>query len=303
MAIAKIVPFEEDPETYHGIPVLEMRVGDAILTPRVPTRYAVHVGADVARYLLTFNLNNRGFKPRQIRKMAADMRAGRYLFSPQGPILDTSPVLINGQNTLAAVIDSGCMVWIVVDFGWPHEIVTVIDHASGRTNADTLHFAELPSGPSIASIATRVWQYERLVGTTRSVLGMDVPTSPEVLEIVSADLDAYTDAVRHGKRVYERLDKGGAPSLWGTAYYMIAKAQPERVVTFFDEIAEESGTPRSSTRVLAQWFRRRPNSTTKTGDAREPLELIIRAFNAWSVGKSYAFPKWKGFQLTQIRVA
>jgi hypothetical protein len=303
MALAKLVPLgEEQPETYHGVPVLEIHVGDVILTPRMPTRYAVHVGPDLARYLLGFNHPaNRNAKPRKIRAMAADIRAGCWYLTPQSLVFSTAPLLINGQNTLRAIIESGCMVWIVVDFGWPTEIVDGLDRGTVRTNADTLHFAELPNSSNLAAIATKVWQYDRLVGATRSLAGMDVPSSPEVREIVTSDLAAYEDAARSGKRVYERLDKGGSPSVWGTAYCLIAKAHPERVVAFFDEIAEETGAAGTSTRVLAQWFRRRPAGATKTGDAREPLELIIRAFNAWLLGKSFSFPKWAGFQLGRVR--
>jgi hypothetical protein len=116
-----------------------------------------------------------------------------------------------------------------------------------------------------------------------------------------AHLDAYEDATRNGKRVYERLEKGGSPSVWGTAYYLIAKAHADRVGAFFDEVAEESGTPGCATRELAKWFHRRKLAVTKTGDAREPLELIIRAFNAWMVGRTHAFPKFRGFPFSRIR--
>jgi len=304
MAMTKLHPLEPDPETYHGFPVLEMHVGDPIPIPRAPERYAVMVGPDLARYLLTFNPpNNRGKRTRKIRQMASDMKAKRWLLTPQGPIFGPGPLLINGQNTLFAIIESGCMVWQLIDFGWPLAIMSVIDHATGRTNADTLHIAEVANSATVSAIATRVWQYGRLVGSTRSIEGMEVPSSPEVLEIVDADPDAYQAAARDGKRIYERLDKACGPAAWGTAHYLIAKVHPDRVSVFFDEIAEESGEARSATRELARFYRRRPQSATKTGDNREPLELMIRAFNGWVVGRSFAFPKFKGFPLSRIRPA
>lgn len=70
---------------------------------------------------------------------------------------------------------------------------------------------------------------------------------------------------------------------------------------FFDEIADGTGSPGSSTRVVADWFRRRPASATKTGDDREPIEVIIRAFNSWLTGKAYAHPKQRGFALSRVR--
>ena len=302
MALRMIDLEEGHQPTYHGMPVLTMHVGDPVPTTRAPERYAVHVGPDLARYLLTFNHpENRSLKPRKIRAMATDMVANRYMLSPQSPIFDTTPHLINGQNTLHSIVESGCMVWVVLDFGWPPCLMDVIDRVTTRNNNDTLHFAHTPNPALVAAMVTRVWQYERMVGTTRSLSGMDVPTSPEVLELVRDDAEAYQEAARHGKRVYDRLDKGGAPSLWGSAYYLIAKAHPATCAAFFDEIAEESGEPRSATRELARWFHRRPLTGTRTADSREPLELVIRGFNAWTVGKSLAFPKQKAFPFSRIR--
>ena len=51
-AIQQLIRKADEPETYHGFPVLHLRVGDAIPTPRIPERYAVRVTPDLARYWL-----------------------------------------------------------------------------------------------------------------------------------------------------------------------------------------------------------------------------------------------------------
>jgi hypothetical protein len=293
---------EAEAPTYHGLPVLDLHVGDMILTPRAPTRYAVHVGPDLARYLLTFNYeDNRNKRPRKIRAMVADMVAGRWLLTPQAPMFSSSGVLINGQNTLNAIIESGCMIWTVVEFGWPDEVGQVIDRGTARTGGDTLHYAGIPNSTLIASIVSRVYQHAISVGKSNQFSGLDVPPSTEILQIVNSNPDRFQAAARYGNRLYKALEKGGSPSIWGTAYYLIARRHGPKADVFFDAVAEESGDPRSATRALARWFHKRPASATRTGDDREAIEVIIRAFNGWLDGKSYSFPKYRGFLLSRVK--
>jgi len=306
MALARKV-IEMPVENYHGLPVLTLRVGDPLPAPPCPARYAVRIGPDLARYLLTFNIaNNRGRRDRKIVQMAADMAAGRWQLSPQCPYFSVSGDLINGQNTLYAITEAagmkpGLSVWCVLDFGWQDDLVYVIDRGTARNAADDLHMASIHSPATLAAIASRVWQLTQLMGTDRSFSGFAVPSGPAILEMVRSDQAAFEQAGKVGKRTYERLDKAAGPSVWGSIYYLAAKESSEGAEAFFSEIAEGTGEPRSATRALADWFRRRPISATKTGDSREPFELVIRAYNAWSRGKSFAFPKYRGFTLSNLR--
>lgn len=292
------------PATYHGVRTLALRVGDAIPNPRVPERYAVRIYPDLARYLLTFNHpNNRRMRDRKIRGMASDMAAGRWLFTPESLVFTVSGVLVNGQNRLMAVTEMGEDVWLMLDFGWPDEVITVIDRASARTNHDTLKVEGIANAANLASIVTRVWQYDRTVNQTRLWSGLPTPTSAEALGIVMSAPESWQDAAHAAARVYRALDRGGSVSSWGCAYYVIARDHPDKVDAFFDETVEGTGKPKSATRVIADWFRRRPDSATKTGDSREPVEIIVRAFNGWLVDKSFPFPKFKGFALSRVKSA
>jgi len=302
MAIHRLVP-DDEAAAYRGIPVLTFHVGDPLPLHRSPFRYAVHVGPDLARYLLTFNVeNNRSLKPRKIKSFATDMAAGRWQFSPHALVFSVSGWMTNGQNTLTAIIEAGVMQWLVLDFGWPDELINVLDRGTPKNAADSLRHEGLPNPAALAAIFARVWQYDRLVGMSRSFSGYDNPSSPEILESIARDVDTWENSARAGKRVYARLDKGASPSLWGAIHYVIGRdSSSDRADAFIDEVADGTGSPGSATRVLAEWFRRRPVSVTKTGDDREPMELMIRAFNAGN--RSFAFPKQKGFVLSRVKPA
>lgn len=291
-------------ETYHGMDVLAIHVGDALPTPPYPVRYAVRVAPDLARYLLTFNhAKNRDLRPRKIRAMASDMIADRWLFAPHGLVFDLNGTLNDGQHRLLAIIETGVTLWVVVDFGWPIGVIRAIDRGTSRTTADMLGVDELDNASGLSAGFTRWWQYQRLVGTSRGLAGFDVPTSMEAEATIAADLDAWHEAVNRGSRIYRVLEKGASASAWSAFFRLAAESDPRVAAEFYAELHDGTGSPKSATRQLADWFRRRPMTVTKTGDAREPLELMIRAWNAWLVGKSFAFPRFSGFELSRVRGA
>lgn len=303
MAIAKLMRPDDEGAVYHGIEVLGMHVDDPIPTPRAPERYAVRITPDLARYFLTFNHpHNRTLRPRKVTQMARDMAANRWYFTPESIVFSNTGVLQNGQNRLMAVTEFGGPVWMAVDFGWPDEIIAVIDRAAARTNQDAMKIAGQPSTAQLAGVVSQVWRYDRTVGTSRTWSAFPIPSAAEAIEL-TREHEGYADAVREGARVYRGLDHGGSASGWGAAFYLIAREQPARWREFVDEIADGTGASGSATRVVADWFRRRPVTASKTGDSREPLELIIRAFNDWAGGRRFGFVKAKGFPLTRVRSA
>lgn len=293
-----------EPDAFHGVPTLSIHVDEPIPALRAPQRYAVRVSPDLARYLLTFNHpDNRRLRDRKVRAMASDMASGRWQFTPESIVFTVSGVLVNGQNRLMAVTETGEPIWLMLDFGWPDDIITVIDRGSARTNHDTMKVSGLANSSDLSAIVTKVWQYDRTVSQTRSWSGLPTPTSAEALGIVMADPESWQDAAHAARRMYRALDKGGSISSWGSAYYIIGREHPDKIERFCDEIVIGTGRPGSASRVLADWFRRRPDSATRTGDNREPVELIIRGFNGWLADKSFPFAKFKGFPLSRVKSA
>lgn len=288
--------------TYHGFVILDLRVDDKLPSPRKPERYAVEVYPDLARYLLTFNHpQNRTFRRRHITKYATDMKAGDWHLTPESLVFSTDGVLQNGQNRLMAVTEYGGPVWMLIDFGWPEDIISAIDRGAGRTNADAFRHANIANANNIAAAINRWSAYRVTVGSVRSWSGMVAPTASQAEALFEADAEAWAQAVHRGDLIYKALDKGLSTSLWAAAYMVIRDAAPDRVDEFFDELHEGSGRPRTPTRVLRDWCMRRPITVTRSGDNREPFELIVRAFNAWVIGRSFSPVRQPGFILSKVK--
>lgn len=292
-----------EPDLYHGIPVLNLRVGDPIPTPRAPERYAVRVYPDLARYLLTFNHErNRSLRKRSLARVTSDMRSGLWGFTPEPLIFTVSQVLANGQHRLNGVCEYGSDVWLMFDFGWPDNIINFVDRGNTRTSQDAFTVDGLPNAGAVAAAITKVSQYEMVAGQSRSFSGLPSPTTQRALLIYREDVDGWTKAENMAGRVYRSLDKGLGIATWAAAYRICSTVHPDAADAFFSAVADGTDPAGSVTRVVADWFRRRPMTATRTGDTREPLEVIIRAFNAYvREAGSFSFPKAPGFVMSRVK--
>lgn len=289
-------------ETHYGIPVLKLHVDDPIPSPRAPERNAVQVGPDLARYWLTLNHpENRKRKQSAIKKYSRDMANGSWRFTPESIIFSQSGVLQNGQNRLLSVIESGTPTWFMVDFGWPDDLIQQIDRGSARTNADSLAVEGVPNSAILAGAFTLASKYRNTEGTPLR-WSVYLPTASEALAAYRDDPDAWQFAVRIGQTVYGAT-QGLGPSTWSAAAFVIAEKRGQtETQAFFEEVRDETGEAGSATRRLKSHYMRRKLTDTSSGDAREPIENIVRAFNAWVTGKPVGFVRTGGaFVLTPVR--
>lgn len=292
-------------ESYHGIPVMELHVGDAIPTPRAPGFWVIRVYPDLARYLITMNVeHNRRLNQNAIVKYGSDMLADRWVFTPELLVFTADGKLADGQHRLSAVAESGTTVHMLATFGWPIEVIYALDRGRGRTNGDGFTMRGIPSASRAASIVNLVNKYDTVRGgsPTRQFSGLGTLSTVAALAVYEQDPSGWDEACRVGTRVYQQLDKSLSEACWGAAHRIIARTRGADLANaYMDEIREGTGAPRSATRTIADFYRRRPVTATKTGDSREPLENIIRGFNAWRSGKTVSLVSRPGFELSAVR--
>ena len=301
-AIQQLIRKADEPETYHGFPVLHLRVGDAIPTPRIPERYAVRVTPDLARYWLNEcnHPDQRRVRERKVSVFSEDMDAGAWPLTPESLVFSEAPWLINGQNRLMAVTVHGDPVWFLVDIGWPDELIKYFDRGTARTNSDALKVDGVANYTSIAATITKVDLFHETVGSALVWTARTAPSTHRQQMLYDADPVLWQEAVTIGKAIWFDY-RAFAPQTWATAYVVIAQARGERLVVheFFEEVLAGTGTPDSPSRRLTRKFARIKVSDTKTGDTREPIENIVRAFNAHRTGKRLGFVAQPRFELTR----
>jgi hypothetical protein len=101
--------------------------------------YWAYVTPEIARSYLDRNFkDNRNKKPAAIARYAAAMDRGEFYPTHQGIAFDEHLDLIDGQNRLIAIVETGKPQWLMVSVGVKLAHVAAIDRAASRTDAEQI---------------------------------------------------------------------------------------------------------------------------------------------------------------------
>lgn len=103
--------------------------------PQAEWRY---ITPDIAGEWLKLNTLNRPKKLQKIALYAADMKGGHWPVTGATISFGKSGRLLDGQNRLQAVIDSGATIRVLVVWGLDDDVFDVIDGGARRTASDVL---------------------------------------------------------------------------------------------------------------------------------------------------------------------
>jgi hypothetical protein len=298
MAIATL-----DQRTHHGDPVVSLAPGGPIPDMRSGP-FALLVSPDLAAYFLTLNVSNRVLKP-VTAKYASDMKEGAWRYPAEALHFMPDGRLGNGQNRLTAVTWSKVATWFRVEFGWPELSLDVTDIGSSRSMAEQMRRHAIPSSNTAAATLVLVAKYDETAGTARSWMNSTeanyVPSVPAAIESYQADELSWAEAVRRGNSTYAALEHGLTGSIWAAAYYIAARTDHEAAAAFFDALCNSGGSELPAVQALREHAVRRSLKMYRTGDRREPLENVLRAFQAFRKSERPGFVRSGGFRLTVVR--
>ncbi len=120
----------------------------------------VHVTPDQARKWLAQNTHNRPLRERTVAAYAADMAAGNWLPNGETIKFAIDGTLLDGQHRIAAAIESGVAVWMLVVRGLPNDAQETLDVGLRRTFSDVLKLRGEVSWVTLAAIVRSVAAWE-----------------------------------------------------------------------------------------------------------------------------------------------
>ena len=106
--------------------------------PKDPTTTWVSITPELAAEFLSRNTLNRPKKPSKIKLYSESMAAGQWPVTGVPIIFGRGGRLIDGQNRLQAIIDTGSTVRTLVVEGVEDEVFDVIDSGARRSSSDVL---------------------------------------------------------------------------------------------------------------------------------------------------------------------
>ena len=108
--------------------------------------YVVEVSPEMAQQILdNFNTGNRTKKRRAISRYVRDMEQGRWQLTHEGVGFATIAKLLDGQNRLEAIVQSGITVKMLVVIGLPEESALCIDEGQNRSALDVSIIGNFPT--------------------------------------------------------------------------------------------------------------------------------------------------------------
>ncbi len=258
--------------------------------------------AKAAEWLKELHEWQRHEKPARVEMYAEDMIKGRWREDTEVPIIfDWYGNLIDGQNRLRGVVESGKTVKFVVVRGVDPDVMAVVDTGAARTVADAMRITGRGhdlSGAELncaAAIARRSWHWQagRRMRSTFKQVGAITHTA------VGQILDSEKDIV---PAMYAGIDaaKSNRPALvqaatYGFFYLMIMRIDSEVATRYHSFFVSPEDLPGGSP-ILAVRDRLYRSKLAQTGVSRgtnraalldqdEHLALLIRSWNLFAAGR------------------
>lgn len=251
----------------------------------------------LAEEYLRRNTKNRQLRSNIVGYYASQMKNGQWMLNGEGIIFNEEDVLVDGQHRLAAVIESGVDVDMLVVRNADKDSFTTVDCGISRKISDTFFVKGIPNANVIASIIGRYIKLCSNQPAMGAVTGRkDASTSSrcDLLQEYISDEDFWQDICRRSLMWCKALRIMPQSEAGGMAAYLIKKNKhsPEMVFGFFEDLLKNDI---QKSPMLAM-FRRRliasRNSNKKRLVSAYKQQLFTQVWNAYVEGRELRCLKW-----------
>lgn len=248
-----------------------------------------------AEKLLQANTSNRPLSAAQVEAFAEAMRRGDWQVTHQGIAIGTDGQVIDGQHRLAAVVEAGIPVTMMVFSDVDPSTFDVLDTGRRRNAADVLAIEGEKSTIQLAAMLRAVWLYDNRRDSSWSG-GSATVTNHQILQTL-ADNPAIRDVIAPAEQISAAT--GMIKSAAGAACYLINRVnQPASLEPWYEGLIDGAGLnktdPRLKFRNLMQAMaRKQAGLVQRRRDTRESVALYLKAYNAWALDEP----------ITQLRYA
>jgi hypothetical protein len=274
----------------------KIKIYPQIITPELATKYlGKNLGLNKGD-----KIRNRVVKNNHVNFLYEQMKAGEWQITGNPIKFSDTDKLIDGQNTLLAIVKYGKPVEIFVAEGIKEEVFTVLDTGQNRTASDVLSMMGYNYATNLAGAVRSIllfqvgWYSDQFKAsrtskaTNKAVLKF-VQKNPEISEVVTYIMN---DIYHHFRYINT--------SALTTLYWTLSINNQTKCDAFFEKYSNgvelSEGSP---IRLLREKLLKDSVNKTKLS-TRDKMALFIMAWNAFitnkkifSLGlpKNYEFPK------------
>lgn len=248
----------------------------------------VEITPEVATWMLGFNTDNRNQKLHAIAVWARAMTNDEWAVNGGTIVFSGTPskpgVLLDGQNRLHAVIDSGVTIHSMVAWGIPAAAQRTIDVGVKRTLADFFVMAGVVNGHVNAAAIGHLWRHEN--GYRAQTFAPTVDEAFGLLRTHPGISESVRTVIRSPILRYP-------PSLAAFLHYHFSTIDADAADVFWEQVLQGIGLERDSgphrLHVTVQSIRDTPGKSLETVWL---WAVTIKAWNAWREGRSVKVLRW-----------
>ena len=257
-----------------------------------PVSTVMQVNAELAAQWLSTMQQNRRLSPKRVSWFVNLIERDEWQLTPDAIAFDTNGCLSNGQHRLTAIAQTDKTVPLLVIEGISTRAFMVMDTGQKRTPEQALQLLGYSNVDTLASSSRLVMlYYSNAMIRSASVRY----TNDQIVAFVEKhpELPAW---VSIAKNVRRHIHLAASAT---TAFCVIASplSDDSELIDFIEPIRTGIDLRESDPRLALRRMLISPTSI-KAGDSRnqhiQHLALLIKAFNAWAIGKPVDhFKYWK----------
>ena len=266
---------------------------DAINTELAKYVTVVDVTPELAEKWLAHNTHNRNPKRSKSAQYADDMTYGRWSFNGEPIQFADDGTLLNGQNRLLAVVESGITVPFVVVWNLPFEAQDDMDTGALRKFSDVLTMKGEVNTATLASLIRFCKSWE--TGDVRSAMfagNLSISSGLRYLDRNPEMRELTNWAMNH---------RAGplSPTLMGGLYWACSRVDDDHALEdaefFFDRLVDGQGLLQTDhIYILRKALETRATAGSSTRRTRSmAAALTIKAWNAYRDGEPINVLSWR----------
>lgn len=243
------------------------------------------IDPEKAAEFLARNRKNRALRWRHVRSLASDMSTGNWKLNGETIKFAADGTLLDGQHRLAAVVESGVAVEMLVVTGLSGLDQETMDTGAKRTLSDVLALRGEENSSHLAAAIVMRWRrqhgqiFNNISPTNAQAVAM-LETHPELRYSISA--------VRPAVRAL-RIPWG----LCAALHYDMTLINPEDAADFWTKLATGLGVHEKHPVYILR--RRLEENAAMTGRKLDRIMIhayLIKTWNAYREGRDVSIIRW-----------
>lgn len=254
------------------------------------------IDREAALELLKFNTNNRKVQKPEVARIADDLVSGRFLPRVADVRVSASGVLLDGQHTLYAIVETGVAAICTVHRNASDSEWSVIDSGTKRTVGQSLARMGHPNATDLGTLAHYVLVQRETgypsVAADGRVFSRGL-TSSRILQYADQHAEELLPYIRQAQR--RTHDNPLLPRCWAAAMAITLSDCHHELGSLFMEQVFGEVEPADEMPTL---LRERLRSIAMKSREHRPgtavlLAMVIKAFNAWVSGRQIKTLMWR----------